>query len=252
MKKSKDKLAYISHIGNVRTINQDSLLIRGGTIEDKNFYLMVVADGVGSMHQGEMVSSYAVQRLNRWWDISLEQLLQQNLSLDVLQDTLCQEIININEELVELRKKTQGLAATTLTVGFVYCQQYLVFHAGDSRAYQIRQGSVVQLTKDHTWYTQQMELGALSEKELQQYAKKYALVNALGMQDCMVEQCRGQLLSKDILLFCSDGFYNYVPVQSMKQLENSSDIQHTLNQMLQDILDQSATDNITAIVFQRC
>ena len=93
---------------------------------------------------------------------------------------------------------------TTLTGLILHGTSALLLHVGDSRAYLLRDGRIIQLSRDHTVVD---ELG-LPEKEAVSHPHKHMLTRAVGIPGLELDRRRFHLQPGDRLLMCSDGFWN--------------------------------------------
>jgi len=82
----------------------------------------------------------------------------------------------------------------------------LVAHVGDSRAYLWRDGTLDQITRDHSWVEEQITLGVLSEDEARQHPWRNLVTRALaGAEEPLVDLTPVSLEPGDRVLLCSDG-----------------------------------------------
>ncbi|MCF8367062.1 MAG: serine/threonine-protein phosphatase [Bacteroidales bacterium] len=136
-----------SHIGTVRSINQDAVLIHdklfsfGITeIEIRENTRFFVADGVGGMPSGDVASNFVLKEINqRFAPGSYPE-----------RDELMETLIAINRDLLDYSKTEQHLQgmATTLSGMFFSKSEYRIVNAGDSKVLLFRDGKVTQLTVD--------------------------------------------------------------------------------------------------------
>lgn len=244
------ELGFISDPGNRRSSNQDSLIVRRGQIDQREFLLLAVADGMGGMSQGDQASYTAALLLDQWWDAQLPLLLVQgDFSWATLVSSLSDVIDHINWT---IRAQTpEGVkSGTTLSLLFLLDGQYLLFHVGDSRIYQLNRKGVMQLTRDQTWCQQEIDGGRLTPEEALHHRMRHVLISALGIQEeYQCQQSQGQIRSGDWFLLCSDGFYNEMTV-SPQWLPGHKAIspQEILDSLLVQIKAGPADDNISAIL----
>src|SRR2546426_12115694 len=99
----------------------------------------------------------------------------------------------------------------TLTVAWIQGDRLSVAHVGDSRAYLLRAGGLHQLTSDHSLVAEQVRRGILTRVEAEQSDMQSVLLRALGaLPEIEVDTEEHQLLSRDILVMCSDGLTRMV------------------------------------------
>jgi serine/threonine protein phosphatase PrpC len=95
---------------------------------------------------------------------------------------------------------------TTLVLGVFRSGRLLLGHIGDSRGYRWRDGSLQQITKDHSLLQEQIDAGILTPEQAQFAANKNLVTRALGVEDLvLMETHLHDVQSGDIYLMCSDG-----------------------------------------------
>ena len=223
-------------VGKVRTINEDSFYAPGAGEE----YVMV-ADGMGGHQAGEVASRIAVEEVSRWLKIAPRP------SEDALRHALTEANLRIfRESRGDVHKAGMG---TTLTVLWFGEGSVFLLHVGDSRAYLIRNGVAIQITRDHSVVGEMVERGELTPEQARVHPQRNFITRCLGAAGD-VEPDIARLVSRpdDIWLLCSDGLSNYVKSQEIAQVmcsEGSHDDHvHTLVQMA---LDRGGADNVTVV-----
>ncbi len=150
-------------------------------LADQKRGLFVVADGMGGHAAGEVASKLAV------------------------------EIV----EQTQARPDLQGMG-TTLVMALVENATAWIGHVGDSRAYRIRGESIQLLTRDHSWVSEQVQLGHLSVEEADHHPWRHVITRALGSrEEVEAEVWAEPLRSGDIILLCSDGLNSMAEEQQI-------------------------------------
>lgn len=249
MKTPRCDLGFVSDPGNRRPENQDSLIVRRGQIDHREFLLLAVADGMGGMSQGDRASYTAALLLDQWWDAELPLLLtRQPFSWEALSASLSVVIDHINWT-IRAESAEGSRSGTTLSLLFFLDGRYLLKHVGDSRIYLLRKKEVLQLTKDQTWCQQEIDQGRLTPEEALTHRMRHVLISALGVRDdYMCQDALDQAQDGDWFLLCSDGFYNELTVSPLWfPSRKSSSPQEILDGLLRKIKAGPADDNISAI-----
>jgi protein phosphatase len=84
-----------------------------------------------------------------------------------------------------------------------------VVNIGDSRLYRIREGEILQITKDHTLVGEQERQGMLSREEAKRHPQRHILTRALGTNESpRVDVFREEVRCRDLYLICSDGLHD--------------------------------------------
>ena len=246
------EIGYITNTGNVRQNNQDSLLIRRGSIEKIEIALLAVADGMGGLSHGEQASSLAVHMLDRWWTEQLPLLLEAGFDWTALRNSLSVTIDQINYALYAQVSGGGEKSGTTLTLLFLFEKRYLLLQVGDSRAYYLKENEMTQLTKDQTWCRREIEEGRLTENEANAHPMRHMLLSTLGVTaDYTLDVYEGKVGMSDGILLCSDGFYSKMPSDWNALFRKGFPVQDILEQTAARILSGTADDNLTGILVRR-
>jgi len=264
-------LAGSSHRGHVREQNEDHYLIIqfGRSLEtlgtnldqymlqqsfDVTGYGMLIADGMGGMAGGEVASSLALSKLvqlvldtpdwflslKRWEDAAkvLNRMKERFLEID-------QAVRQHAEEDMTLR----GMG-TTLTVAATVESDLILGHVGDSRAYLLRDGELVQLTDDHTLAQALIQAGITSPEDLTSRSMRHVLTSAVGsLGESTPQVLRTRLRPGDRILLCTDGLTDMVDDETIATVLQQAQSAHGACHDLVDLaLAEGGTDNITVIV----
>jgi len=229
----------LTNIGLVRKANEDSFLT------DKNRGLFVVADGMGGHEAGELASSIAIK--------TLEDLLTKEVIFNQKGRSLCQAIQKANEIINQESKVNTNCTGmgTTLTAALFIDNMLYIAHIGDSRAYLIRDKTIRLLTKDHSLVGELLRQGELTESEAYRHPHRNILTRALGTErEVEIDQTEIKVKSGDLLLLCTDGLYNLVHDKEILRevIHNGSDMEKTVNRLVQIALDRGGVDNITVVL----
>lgn len=237
-------VAGITHVGKVRTVNQDRMLIRTGMAGGVRTALLAVADGMGGLACGERASALVVENLQRWWEARATTVEPQQLSeaLDAVLYEAHREIYYLGEEL-------NGQTGSTLSLLYLWGESYLIKQIGDSRVYALEEGTVRQLTTDQTWCNRMIETGELTPEEASRHRLRHALVNALGVSsELEIATESGTARRGSGFLLCSDGFYSEAPLERLAADLRKAAAEEALQELLAEILAGKAADNATAVL----
>ena len=242
------EVGYVTHPGNRRPVNQDSLLIRRGSVDGREFLLLAVADGMGGMARGEEASGLATRRLDQWWTEQLPELVTPKLRWEAVESSLRVVVESINWTLYSTAQAGER-SGTTLTLLFLYQGAYRIFQVGDSRAYLLRKGKLHQLTRDQTYCRREIEAGRMTEAEAAEHPMRHVLVSTLGVtSEYTLEVTAGELPSGGAILLCSDGFYQELPPDWPGPAREKLAVQPLLEEAASLILQGTAEDNLTALL----
>jgi PPM family protein phosphatase len=217
--------------GSVRTTNEDYAYA-----DDK---LLAVADGGGGPI-GARASAAAVEALTR---------------LDPSADPL----VALTGAVTEIDKTIRGLAdgqasetqpITTLTALVRRGNRLALVHIGDTRAYLLRGGELVQLTQDHTWVQSQVDAGKLTAAEASAHPDRPLLTRALGFGDVVeADLALRTAVPGDRYLLCSDGVSAVLDRATLfAALSGGGSPQETVDRLTGLCFEQGAPDNIAVVV----
>ena len=173
--------------------------------------LCLVADGMGGAAAGGLASSVAVacihDEMRRHW--AGDRASTPRKFAQRLKEALEASNSRIHEASLE-DPSCRGMGTTATAVGVLDTFLYLA-QVGDSRAYLVRNGEAVQLTRDQSYTQHLVDSGALTEEEAEQSANRNMILQALGTApDVDVELTYQELRRRDIVIVCSDGLYRVV------------------------------------------
>lgn len=237
---------HVSHVGRVRQVNEDSVLIRQ---LEHGYTLGIVADGMGGHQAGDTASMLAVQTVSE----DLERL-DPEISMDGLRAVLGDAIHHANEVIYReaaLHEQMHNMGTTIVAVLLRNHEGY-IGHVGDSRAYKISDGEVTRLTDDHTLVNELFKSGQITEEELESHPHKNVLLRALGTDtEVAVELMPVTLAAGEVLMLCSDGF-NPVSRDMIGQIVGSAELplEDKADRLLQLALLVGGGDNITVALFE--
>lgn len=230
------RYAARSDVGLVRSNNQDSAYAGS--------HLLVVADGMGGHAGGDVASSVAIGRL-----ASLD---SETPASDIVA-TLEESVLEANQEILRRARdepQLRGLG-TTITALLRAEGKFALAHIGDSRAYLLRDGETVQITKDHTFVQRLLDEGRLTEDEAERHPQRSVLMRVLGDVDADPEldlSLRAAHVG-DRWLLCSDGLSGLVSLDTIDAtLKDIEDPGECADALVQLALKGGGPDNITCIV----
>jgi protein phosphatase len=143
---------------------------------------------------------------------------------------------------------------TTLTMAYVTWPNLFAVHVGDSRMYAFREGSLHQVTRDHTLAQQLVDSKVISESEAETSDFSNILINAVGgdSDDLRVELHHALLFPNDVLLLCSDGLTKHVPrdrvAAAMEEVAKGGDVEEAAKGLVAKANDEGGTDNVTVVL----
>jgi protein phosphatase len=257
------KLFARTDVGQVREHNEDNFIVADlsrktrGLLEanrlavvGKHGLLFSVCDGMGGAAAGEIASQLAV-------DILYERMVDglddsQPLTRDQLARRLTRAIEAAGLRIFQEAKvdRTRRGMGTTVTAAALVDDHLFFAQVGDSRGYLLREGRLVQLTRDQSLVNQLIEAGQLTEEEAETFEHNNIILQALGTADTVqVDLTYCELRRGDVLLLCSDGLSGMVRGDEIREALKSADEPVDACKLLTDRANQAGGhDNITVVV----
>ena len=227
-------VAWRTDVGKLRKNNQDAIILGNG--------LAGVADGMGGHLGGEIASSGL-----------RDGLLREIKGCEPGADILSQAVRKVNRELWEKQEEDASLTGmgTTLTILWPAKDRMIIGQIGDSRAYLLRDGKMVQVTSDHSMVADMVRKGVLTEEQAACHPMRNYITRAVGTEeDVEIDITFHDRVKGDRWLICSDGLYGMVPKDSLSALASSDDPEETAQRLLQAALDGGGRDNISLVILQ--
>ena len=146
----------------------------------------------------------------------------------------------------------QGMGCTCVAVLGIR-DHFWVAHAGDSRAYRVREGNVEQLTVDHTMVQELVSQGLLKPEQAAVHPYRGRISRCLGhgQQKCDADITEHTLEHGDNLLLCSDGLSDVVGNPEIAALVGQRDVRDASRRLIEAANKAGGPDNISAIVMRR-
>lgn len=239
-------------VGRSRPSNEDAF----GLFADLHLY--IVADGMGGHAAGEVASQMAVDVM-RDYIASAQNQTDITLSFDVPPDVplparrLVVAAKLANQKVYEAGLSDSRLAGmgTTAVSVIVDGQTAYVTHAGDSRAYLIRSGTIKQITEDHSLLNEYISQGLLSPADALTHPLKHVITRALGSSPKIDMDVKIiPLLPGDLFLLCSDGLSNLATDQEIYRevVDSRIHLEEGCKRLIELAFQKESDDNITVLL----
>lgn len=202
--------------------------------------LLIVADGMGGHSAGEVASKMAVDVVSRvYYEDAGEP-----------QEALTRALTEANNLIYEAAAKDEALngMGTTCTAVVLQNGSAVSAHVGDSRLYLVRNGDIYLLTEDHSAVMEMVRRGMLTIEEARKHSDKNIILRALGTNpevDIATWDEPLPLREGDYLLLCSDGLYDLVEDQEIKQAIVGGDPHSACEALVTLAKERGGFDNIT-------
>jgi len=241
----------VTDVGRVRSNNEDCYKI----VEPLN--LFVLSDGMGGEAHGEIASAMAVETvvkhcLNAETNPGAPVIgaVQPDWSARTKSLSTAVHLANRNIfKSAEENPDQHGMGAT-LTAVWIDGAKLSIAHVGDSRAYLLRGGTLLQLTRDHSLVAEQVRRGILTPAEAEESDMQSVLLRALGAQaEIEVDAEEHTLFPRDVLLLCSDGLTRMVTEPEIAgTLQAETDPARAAEKLIALANERGGPDNITVVI----
>lgn len=237
----------ITDVGMKRLNNEDNYLI------NDDLRLFVVADGMGGHAGGEYASQIAVTTVEEvLLNIQDERIGESLGDEDVItQEKLRYAIRLAGKRIYERAQENadyHGMGTTALVLLLKDGRSYIA-HVGDSRCYHFRDGTVSQLTEDHSWVNEQIKAGLISKESARTHKLRNIITRSLGYFDEVDIDTQVQPLAEgDAFLLCSDGLSNLVEEEELRDIVEGHPVQEAARRLVELANKRGGDDNITVVL----
>ena len=229
-----------THVGLVRSVNQDSILA-----DEKN-KLFIVADGMGGHQGGEVASQMAVQEVLKELDGKTAENSSLLAEMKIAFEKANTTVFNEGEKNIELR----GMG-TTLCVLFMNEDNAYIGNVGDSRLYLAKEDKLWQLTEDHSFTTNQIKAKILMGKEDINVQNSHFLTKSVGFLPSVEPDFSVKTLQNgEIYLLCSDGLCSFVTNEVIKDILFNCPVETISDECVKKALEAGGEDNVSVITIE--
>jgi protein phosphatase len=231
------QVAHATDTGKKRRRNEDDFVVEPP--------LFAVADGMGGAQAGELASSLAAGAVRD--DERDDSGSGERHVFELIQEA--------NRRVYQRSAEDAAVSGmgTTMTVALVEDGVVTFGHVGDSRAYLIRDGSLEQLTEDHSLVAELVRSGQLSPEEAETHPQRSVITRALGSDpDVDVDTFSVEAKAGDLFMICSDGLTSMVDDELILQTveKNRDDLRRTAKALISAANKRGGEDNITVVFFE--
>ena len=251
-------------VGRVRDHNEDAFLVADLTADNASLQpevrthlvgshgsLFMVADGLGGAAAGEVASELAIltvqSELRAQWRSAPER------TPEVFARAIKTAAESANAKIFAYaveHPESRGLGTTATIAGLLGDTLYLA-QVGDSRAYLVRNGVALQITKDQSLMQRLIEAGELTPEEAERSERRNIILQALGPEPTVKIDLTYQKVRRgDTLVLCTDGLSGLVRKDEIAEIlqESNGDLLTACRELIDRANENGGPDNITVIV----
>lgn len=211
--------------------------------------LFMVADGMGGAAAGEIASAMAIEVVLRELSdaFSAVQAPDNETYAAALKRATAAANASIHQFALE-HPEYRGMGTTATIAGVLGDTLYLA-QVGDSRAYLVRDGKALQITKDQSLMQKLIEAGEITEEEAEQSERRNIILQALGPEAIIRVDLTYQKVSRgDVLVLCSDGLSGQVKLEEIARVVSEEpDLMQVCKRLIDRANENGGPDNITVI-----
>ncbi len=252
------EVAAVTHPGMAGRQNEDRFAVSSYRVSENDAtpsVFAVVSDGIGGHRAGEVAAEMAVETISHM--VAQSDIRHPLAILD--------HAIQVTSDAIASKGKddTQRLGmGTTCACAWVIGRQLFIASVGDSRIYLLRNGSLMQLTVDHTWVQEAVEKGILGPEDARNHPNVHVIRRYLGSSktpqadirlrlakeetDTQARSNQGlRLLPGDLLLLCTDGLTDVVEDADIEPTVHGLELRSAAQALVNLACSRAANDNIT-------
>jgi len=229
-------IGFATHPGRKRRHNEDSYVVEPP--------MFAVADGMGGAKAGEVASGLAAAALR---EAGTDGRSGEERVTELIQEANRRVFRRANED-----RDASGMG-TTMTVALVEDGRVVFGHVGDSRGYLIREGSIEQLTDDHSLVAELVRSGRLTPEEAEAHPQRSVITRAVGTEpDVDVDTFTIEPEEGDLFLICSDGLTDMVDDGTIIEAieRHRDDLDEAANALVGAANRVGGEDNITVLLVE--
>jgi len=236
----------LSDKGSVRHNNEDyfGYFIPSDTgMKEKRGSLFAVADGVGGSAAGEAASAEAVNVLLQEYYFSRHSERAPERLKNAFHCTAL-HIYNLSVAHASARNMK-----CTLTTLLVIQNLFFISHVGDSKILLLRDGRIMQLTKDHNLAGKLLRLGLITAEDARSHPDKNILLRAVGAGPLSVPDfSSGALKPGDLFCLITDGILEHATSEELKAfISENGPSQEGLARLIAELNRRGGCDNMTIL-----
>jgi serine/threonine protein phosphatase PrpC len=227
------KTASLTHVGLVRSGNEDSFV----TLEHSGVW--AVADGMGGHVNGQWASTAVAEGLR-------QVRLPGDFDGDV--SALADAVQGANAHIFSTAEQQGVRMGSTVAVLYLHGDRFVCLWAGDSRIYLLRDGVLHRMSRDHTQVEDLVERGLLTREEAARHPMSNVLSRAVGVEAVVnLDAVSDTALPRDVFLLCSDGLTGVVSEDEIVERLGAQPAPVACERLLELVLARGAPDNVTMV-----
>jgi PPM family protein phosphatase len=250
-------------LGRTRDHNEDTFLVADLSTGNASLHpevrrhevgprgsLFMVADGMGGAAAGELASAMAADLIYR--HLATVWAADEEASAERFAYRMKEAVELANQQIYGYAREhpeVRGMGTTVTAAGVNGHDLYLA-QIGDSRAYLVRNGEAIQLTRDQSLMQRLVDAGELTEEEAEQSERRNIILQALGPDPRVKVDLTHQPIRRgDTLIICSDGLSGLVRREEFPAMvQEHAELADLCSALIDRANERGGPDNITVVV----
>ena len=243
----------VTDLGKKRTTNEDCLFL------DEDGELILVFDGMGGHRAGDVASRLAMDAVSSFYKANTGYSEEHKEIFDDYDsrfsfrtNLLRQAVVSANLTVLEesLAHDDQVGMGSTIAGMAIHGHTVSMINVGDSRVYLIRDGTMEQISRDHTLAEDQVERGLLSRDEAEASQLKHILSSVIGVDGSIrVHMDEIAAIEGDVYFLCTDGLTSVMDDDEiLSMIIDGGANRDALNLMIEEVNERGGPDNTTLAI----
>lgn len=241
-------------VGIVKSINQDSVLMKHASSRVGEVLMAVICDGMGGLYKGELASASLTLGFAKWFDEELPAELQ-HLDMNRISRKLVFLVRDWNDRILAHGRELGVRLGTTCSAILFVGNRYVIVHVGDTRVYHAGV-HLRQLTEDQTFVAREIREGRMTLKQAGEDKRRSLLLQCVGASGTVEPQVICGNTARGMYMICSDGLWHEISAEELHTVlrsfpsGNKSRIREQARYLIDQVKDRQETDNISVVLIQ--
>jgi serine/threonine protein phosphatase PrpC len=252
-----------SHPGSTGKNNEDRFAVsayRSDAVPHAPILVAIISDGIGGHRGGEIASEMTVNLITQYLANS-----EPITPLKTLQEAI-QSTSNLVFEQAESKNGTRGMGSTVAATWIIGKRLY-TSHVGDSRIFLLRNHQLHQLSVDHSWVQEAMEMGIITEVEAKKHPNAHVIRRYLGSptppavdqrlylhtpesdESAMANQGL-ELKPGDRIFLTTDGVTDLISNEDLLGLWDGQNLEQVVTQTIDTANERGGFDNLSIVAIE--
>ena len=240
------RFSYRTDIGKIRLSNEDQAM---ALTNASGNVLLIVCDGMGGQNKGDLASSLALNTIVG--SFKSKKGFANSYFARLWVGKAIREANSCIYKQSQTNPNYRGMG-TTLTLLLIIKDIAILGHVGDSRCYFLKNHhDLVQISEDQTYVAYLLRTQQITAEEALTHPKRHVLMNALGVYPSASIDVKVIPYLNEIVLLCSDGLYNNVPIDVVTSVVKGDDsVEQKVNELISIGNKNGGSDNIAVVLWE--